>query len=29
VLSATYREWNPWRHPWLYELFEAQGWIHY
>jgi hypothetical protein len=29
VMSVTYREWNPWRHPWLYELFEAAGWIHY
>jgi hypothetical protein len=29
VLSASYRAWNPWRHPWLYEFFQTQGWINY
>jgi hypothetical protein len=29
VLSASYPAWNPWRHPWLYNLLEAQGWIKY
>jgi hypothetical protein len=29
VLSANYSPWNPWRHPWLYELFMALGWPGY
>jgi hypothetical protein len=29
VFSASYPVWNPWRHPWLYDLFQAQGWIPY
>jgi hypothetical protein len=29
VLSASYYSWNPWRHPWLYRLMDAQGWIPY
>ena len=29
ALSVSYPAWNPWRHPWLYNLFEALGWIHY
>jgi hypothetical protein len=29
VLAVNYRLWNPWRHPWLYDLFETQGWISY
>jgi hypothetical protein len=23
VLSVSYRDWNPWRHPWTYNLMEA------
>jgi hypothetical protein len=26
VLSANYSPWNPWRHPWLYDLSTALGW---
>jgi len=29
VLSASYRAWNPWRHPWLYDFLEWQGRIPY
>jgi hypothetical protein len=29
VFAVNYRLWNPWRHPWLYDLAEAQGWITY
>lgn len=29
VFSCTYPAWNPWRHPWLYQLMESQGWIRY
>ena len=29
VLSANYSPWNPWRHPWLYDLFVALGWPGY
>jgi hypothetical protein len=29
VFAVNYRLWNPWRHPWLYDLFETQGWISY
>jgi hypothetical protein len=29
VLSASYPAWTPWRHPWLYDFFEARGWIRY
>jgi hypothetical protein len=29
VFSASYPAWNPWRHPWLYNLLEARGLIHY
>jgi hypothetical protein len=29
VLSVSYPAWNPWRHPWLYNLFEGLGWIQY
>jgi hypothetical protein len=29
VLSVTYRPWNPWLHPWLYQFLETRGWIHY
>jgi hypothetical protein len=29
VLSASYSTWNPWRHPWLYDLLVALGWKGY
>jgi hypothetical protein len=29
VLSMSYQMWNPWRHPWLYNLLEAYGWKAY
>jgi hypothetical protein len=29
VFSASYPAWNPWRHPWLYNFMENQGWIKY
>jgi hypothetical protein len=29
VLSAGYQVWNPWRHPWLYNLMDALDWIDY
>jgi hypothetical protein len=29
VVSISYPAWNPWRHPWLYNWMEAQGWIKY
>jgi hypothetical protein len=29
VFSASYAPLNPWRHPWLYNLMDAQGWIPY
>ena len=29
VLSANYSPWNPWRHPWLYDLLVALGWPGY
>jgi hypothetical protein len=29
VVSVSYPAWNPWRHPWLYNWMEAQGWIKY
>ena len=29
VLSVSYPAWNPWRHPWLYDLFQALGWLQY
>ncbi|HEV3146180.1 MAG TPA: hypothetical protein VGZ47_20000 [Gemmataceae bacterium] len=29
IFSASYPVWNPWRHPWLYDLLESQGWIQY
>lgn len=27
VLSASYPTWNPWTHPWLWDLWKALGWI--
>ncbi len=29
VFSASYPAWNPWRHPWLYDLLQAYGLINY
>jgi hypothetical protein len=29
VFSVNYWSWNPWRHPWLYNLMESNGWIQY
>jgi hypothetical protein len=29
VFSASYPAWNPWRHPWLYDLLQAFGKINY
>lgn len=29
VFSMNYWVWNPWRHPWIYNLMEGQGWIQY
>ncbi len=27
VMSASYPTWNPWTHPWLWNLLESQGWL--
>jgi hypothetical protein len=29
VFSASFPAWNPWRHPWIYQLMEALGWPGY
>lgn len=29
VFSAAFSEFNPWRHPWLFRLFESWGWVRY
>jgi hypothetical protein len=29
VLSVSYPQYNPWRHPWLYNFLEAQGLVDY
>jgi hypothetical protein len=29
TLSASYFLWNPWRHPWIYNFMDSQGWIPY
>jgi hypothetical protein len=29
ILSMSYQNWNPWRHPWLYNWMEARGWVNY
>ena len=29
VFSAVYPVWNPWRHPWAYQLCEYMGWLKY
>jgi hypothetical protein len=29
IASVSYQQWNPWRHPWIYNWLEARGWIAY
>ena len=29
VMSMSYQQWNPWRHPWIYNWMESRGWIDY
>jgi hypothetical protein len=29
VLSVHYWDWNPWRHPWIYNWMDARGWVPY
>ena len=29
VLSASCTDWNPWRHPWIYNWMESNGWLPY
>jgi hypothetical protein len=29
VFSASYQSWNPWRHPWIYDLMQEFGWPGY
>jgi hypothetical protein len=29
TMSMTYQQWNPWRHPWIYNWMESRGWINY
>jgi hypothetical protein len=29
VASVSYPIWNPWRHPWLYDILDSRGWIGY
>ncbi len=29
VFSAVYPVWNPWRHPWIYQLCEYMNWVNY
>jgi hypothetical protein len=29
VASVSYPAWNPWRHPWLYDILDSRGWIGY
>lgn len=29
VMAMNYQAWNPWRHPWIYNLMEARGWPGY
>jgi hypothetical protein len=29
VFSAVYPVWNPWRHPWIYQLCEYLNWVSY
>jgi hypothetical protein len=29
VFSMSYEPWNPWRHPWIYDLMQETGWEGY
>ncbi len=29
VLSMSYQNWNPWRHPWAYNWMESLDWVRY
>jgi hypothetical protein len=29
AMSMSYQQWNPWRHPWIYNWLESRGWIAY
>lgn len=29
VFSATYRDWNPWRNPWIWQFMQDHGWLPY
>ncbi len=29
VFSVSYQPWNPWRHPWVYDLMQEMGWPGY
>ena len=29
VFSMSYEPWNPWRHPWMYDLMQEMGWPGY
>jgi hypothetical protein len=29
VFSMSYEPWNPWRHPWIYDLMQEMGWEGY
>ena len=29
VFSVSYEPWNPWRHPWIYDLLQEMGWEGY
>ena len=29
AMSMSYQQWNPWRHPWIYNWMESRGWISY
>ena len=29
VFSVSYQLWNPWRHPWLFDLMLELGWSGY
>jgi hypothetical protein len=29
ILSAHYWNWNPWRHPWIYNWMDSRGWVPY
>jgi hypothetical protein len=29
IASMSYQQWNPWRHPWIYNWMESRDWIAY